>query len=72
MNCSYFMTAKCNSRNRRKIIESLALRGNKKDFFTSFQYEVSDFIKLILTKDLCHDKSNSVSVLNREIKQWSY
>lgn len=73
MNCSDFMTSKSNSRIKRKIIESLALREReKKRLFTSFQYEVSDFIKLILTKDLFHDKSNSVGVLNREIKQWSY
>jgi hypothetical protein len=50
----------------------LGFKGEKW-LFTGFQYEVSDFIKkLILTKDLFRDKSNSVGVLNGEIKQLSY
>lgn len=57
-------------------MESLALRKRKERLFFFFYklpvYEVSDFIKLILTKDLFHDKSNSVGVLSREIKQLSY
>lgn len=37
--------------------------------FTGSQYEVGSFTKLIVTKDLAHDKANGVSGLSQKIKQ---